>query len=406
MNKKLTACILSILTLKCLSKDIHNCSDWASLDENFAFCSNSAEFLFGNISLFNFDETDFIYIDNLNMHQYVLLGWSALVVILIGLLGNVLTIKILVIPSMINSINIFIASLAVSDFVSLILILFLVPLRYILVSHTSVNFYELHTLLYPYLYPLATTFQFISIYLVCVICASRVTKLYFSSIASKLTNVLCLQIITVVTLFSALSCMPLWFYYEVDYENNSETNSTRLYLKYTTFSVNLNYRFYLHIYLIIITYVIPLLALLVMNYFLVVFIVKTRKRKTSLGIRERNEHMITFMLVLFVIMFFLCQLPNFVLHIFQAVNLKLGTIISQSYIHQWANFLLILNSSYSFALYCALSQKFREEAKNIFSCNRSGSKDQNVYPPLIHSPPHNQNRNTKYTKNTYEMENI
>lgn len=79
--------------------------------------------------------------------------------------------------------------------------------------------------------------------------------------------------------------------------------------------------------------------------------------------------MITYMLIIFVILFLFCQLPNLFLHIFHAVNIRLGNVISQSYVTQWANFLLILNSSFNFVIYSSLSQTFRDEAKKIFKRN-------------------------------------
>lgn len=71
------------------------------------------------------------------------------------------------------------------------------------------------------------------------------------------------------------------------------------------------------------------------------------------------------MLMVFVGLFFFCQLPNLVLHVLYAVNMHMGNVISQLYMTQWANFLLIVNSSFNFTIYCLMSS-FREEVKRIF----------------------------------------
>ncbi len=68
-----------------------------------------------------------------------------------------------------------------------------------------------------------------------------------------------------------------------------------------------------------------------------------------------------------VALFLICQFPNLILHVFHAVNMRLGSLISHSYITQWANFLLIVNSSFNFVIYSVLSQNFREEAKKMFT---------------------------------------
>lgn len=64
-------------------------------------------------------------------------------------------------------------------------------------------------------------------------------------------------------------------------------------------------------------------------------------------------------------LFFFCQLPNLVLHVLYAVNMHMGNMISQQYMTQWANFLLIVNSSFNFTIYCLMSS-FRKEVKRIF----------------------------------------
>ena len=61
-------------------------------------------------------------------------------------------------------------------------------------------------------------------------------------------------------------------------------------------------------------------------------------------------------------------------------------MISQSYVTQWANFLLILNSSFNFVIYSSLSQNFRDEAKKIFARNCTNQlfdKPQKEFNPVL-----------------------
>ena len=157
-------------------------------------------------------------LDVLMKHQYIVSGWLSLSVTLVGIIGNILTIGILFKSHMRNSTNTFITGLAFTDLISLLIIIFLVPLKYIFISHNALSFYELHTFLYPYLYPLAATFQFSSIYLMVVVCTNRVITLYFPSLSQRL-NVTknCCSIIIAVILFAIVSCLPLWFYYKVEF---------------------------------------------------------------------------------------------------------------------------------------------------------------------------------------------
>ena len=66
----------------------------------------------------------------LMLQRYFLLGWVSLIVIIIGILGNVFTIIVLKHPTMKSAINIHFTGLAISDLTCLFLILLSIPLRY------------------------------------------------------------------------------------------------------------------------------------------------------------------------------------------------------------------------------------------------------------------------------------
>ncbi len=116
-------------------------------------------------------------IDGLIFSQYIILGWIALTLCLIGIIGNLITFQIFSKFKTKTSTITFMKSLSIVDIIQLILMLFLIPLRYLLVSHMSLNYYEFHTISYPYLYPITTITQFSSIYLIVATTISRVVQL-------------------------------------------------------------------------------------------------------------------------------------------------------------------------------------------------------------------------------------
>ena len=124
----------------------------------------------------------------------------------------------------------------------------------------------------------------------------------------------CYVIIGTIFVFSAVSCIPLWFYYKLSYSEADQSvhNQKQLiiYLDHTEYSLNLVYRFYFHIYIIILTYVIPLITLMLLNYFLVAFVYQCRKRKHRLGLRERNEFLVTFILIILCFYFSFVSYPH------------------------------------------------------------------------------------------------
>ena len=302
-------------------------------------------------------------------HQYVVLGWVSLFFILIGIMGNIFVIKILFQPKMRSiSNNIFLSGLAISDLLALILILFLIPLRYILVSHGFLFYYELHTFIFPYAYPLTTTFQCCSIFLTVAACINRTIVVYSSTECKKVNNpAASLRIVLAVIFASFLFCIPFWFEYETLIIEDD--GITKVYLRLTKIALDWHYRLFVHIGLMtILAYIVPLIILVAMNYFLVIALIRTRRRKIDLGLKEKNEIYITFILVMIVILFVVFQMPNLVLHIIHAVNFEGQSRTNTFYYwHQWANFLLIVNTSSNFAVYCFFGENFRQAAHAMWS---------------------------------------
>jgi hypothetical protein len=314
------------------------------------------------------DDTEFLL-----THQYFVLGWISLVVILAGILGNLFTIVVLTKQNMRNSTNLFLTGLAISDLFALALILFLIPLRYILVSHHFIFYYELHAFLFPYLYPLATTFQFSSIFLTVCACTCRTIIVYYPINGNKICNTSrSFRILVFVFVFSLLVCIPFWFKYGYYQTFDQETNKTRIYISYTPISQTDWYKFFVHICLTtVFTYMLPLIFLCIMNTLLVKAMIDSRRRKSKLGLklRERNEFYITIILIMIVIMFVICQMPNLILHIMHAINLKENESNFVYLFHQWANFLLILNSSLNFIIYCMFGKNFQNTVKKMLKLN-------------------------------------
>jgi hypothetical protein len=150
-------------------------------------------------------------------HQYVLLGWISLIIVVVGIFGNAFVIKILCSPQMrANSTNVFLTGLATADLLALCIMLFLIPLRYILVSHGSLLYYEIHTLMFPYLYPLCTTLQFCSIYLTVAACINRNIIVYSAVEGHGLVtheSAGAVKAVIGIFLVSAVVCVPFWFEY-------------------------------------------------------------------------------------------------------------------------------------------------------------------------------------------------
>lgn len=302
--------------------------------------------------------------------QYLVLGWITLFVIIIGVGGNIFTIKVLLHPNMKSPINTHFIGLAFSDLASLLTTLLVIPLRYILVSHRVLWYHEFHAIMFPHLYPITILFQFSSIFLTVAASICRCLTIYCSNTAQfiyKGKN--SVRIVVSIFLIGFMLSTPYWFKYQTLKYFNPMTNRTEYHVVDT--KIELFER--IHVILTTSSYSIPLVILTVANILLVLVLLKSRKRKQSFGLAHLNELKTTFVLIMIIILFFLCNMPNFVMNILNITKLTSSNTLQMMKLHQWANFLLIINYSTNFAIYCLFGENFRKTAKLIFQSKKVGT---------------------------------
>lgn len=110
-----------------------------------------------------------------------LMSWLSLVVILIGLVGNLVSFFILINPKMRISTNVFLSSLCVSGLIALIGLLLnsvVYDLFYYYNFYGGLNYLWIF---YPYVYPIITTFQMSSIMLTVCVSLNQFIYIYFSA---------------------------------------------------------------------------------------------------------------------------------------------------------------------------------------------------------------------------------
>ena len=109
---------------------------------------------------------------------------------------------------------------------------------------------------------------------------------------------------------------------------------------------------------------------------------QTSPNNESLRRRQQNQRAggmnITIMLIAVVCLFFCCQFPVLILHVFQSMYCSDNRHICNSsplflYAFQASKFLLICNLSFNFACYCLFSKKFRLVLKETMKCIKQKS---------------------------------
>lgn len=292
----------------------------------------------------------------------------SLVIVAFGIVGNLFTIKVLLHPNMKTAIDIHFIGLAIADLVSLVLILFIIPLRYILVSHKMLWYHEFHTIIFPLLYPVTIAFQLNSIFITVAASICRCITVYCPGLSQKMFTIKkSVKIIVVIFVFDFILSIPYWLKYRTKKEINPYSQMVEFHLVETNFSNSIN-KF--HIFLTTSSYSIPLLILLIVNTLLIVVLLKARKRKQYFGLTHSNEIKITMILILIIITFFLCHMPNFILNILIYFCNKSQKDIYMIHLHHWSNFLLIVNYSCNFAIYCVFGEKFRSTAALLCQARR------------------------------------
>ncbi|GFO10382.1 FMRFamide receptor [Plakobranchus ocellatus] len=133
----------------------------------------------------------------------------------------------------------------------------------------------------------------------------------------------------------------------------------------TEFGQTSFYNFYRTIMYLIIIYVLPFVALLVLNSFLIRELMTMQKRNTNASRKEENEANLSLVLVLIVIVFIFCQTPGLVSQF---------DIIHFSLFIPWlafSNFMFTANSAVNFLIYTAFGRKFRRVLLRV--CRRISS---------------------------------
>ncbi|GFO10376.1 FMRFamide receptor [Plakobranchus ocellatus] len=128
----------------------------------------------------------------------------------------------------------------------------------------------------------------------------------------------------------------------------------------TGFGLSSFYTFYRTIMYLIIIYVLPFVALLVLNSFLIRELMTMQKRNTNASRKEENEANLSLVLVLIVIVFILCQTPGLISQF---------DVIDVSVFLFWlgvSNLLFTTNSAVNFLIYTAFGRKFRRVLLRMF----------------------------------------
>lgn len=301
-------------------------------------------------------------------YDYYINGVVTNVIVLLGLIGNILTIVILSQRAMRSSTNIYLSALAWWDTIVLICTALLIGLP------TAWTVYKYYVLAYvvSYIYPLALIAQTATIWLTVSFTVERYIAVCHPLKAASMCTIWRAKIVIAgVSIGSTLYNIPRWFDYRPVWLTNPATNTSSLIPQPTMFSVNPIYvQLYFSWLYVPIMCIIPLLVLSVLNLFLILAVRRSQKQRKDMNVKQSRENNVTIMLVSVVIVFIICQVPALVYNLAYAIDRQhVMTNSSYQVLSTLRNFLVTFNSAINFLLYCALGQKFRRIFLHTF-CRR------------------------------------
>ena len=224
---------------------------------------------------------------------------------------------------------------------------------------------EIWTYVEPYIWPCASIAQTGAVWLVVVVTADRyvaICKPLHAPQYSTLTNMR--RAVTVVWIFSILYNLPRFFERSVVRKFDNETNATTYEVEKTDLRNN---NLYIVVYktclFFIVRFFIPLSSLAFFNTRLIQAIKESSRLR---GVKVRDVHRkekYTLTLVVVVLVFVICELPDFILRLWIAVPIGASSmkknIWTFRYINVISNLFLTINSCVNFVIYCFMGQKFR-----------------------------------------------
>ncbi|KAK7493771.1 hypothetical protein BaRGS_00014912, partial [Batillaria attramentaria] len=339
--------------------------------------------------------------------QFWLHGVVGNILAVFGLFGNALSIVVLCNRRMRSSTSYYLISLAVYDNFILLSMVFFFNLPAISEHTSAIQDYNnnfQHVI--PFAYPLSLAAQMGSIYTCVAFTIERFIAVCRPlHAANTCTKSRAKRAILLIFLWSMLYNVPRYFHYEIQSVYDNETGQHVARMTESEFGRD---EVFQHVYIIyfqlFFMFLLPFLIILVLNTALVRAIKRSFHQRQEMSTSATREHNLTVMLVAVIIVFLVCQFPTIVDNILVAIvgYERHGGKASFVLFYYFCTFMVTINSSINFILYCLFGKKFRMVLCHILGLRKGGSQE-NQYRSTIFQSRAN---GTRLTTNcgTYDME--
>lgn len=306
--------------------------------------------------------------------------------ILFGFVGNALTIVVLCRQREKNSsTNWLLQTLAVVDTLYLIASIFIQPLKTANEAQRNVHLESFSPYMDAYVWALASIAHTVTVWTVVVVTVDRyvaVCRPYSPHLRTVRRARLAMVVVVVAAVvYNIPNFLERRISYEAEAGGEWVAVSTKTSLSFTLlYSV-----FYKTVCYFVMRSIGPLLLLVVLNSLLIRTLHRMERRrkdlvgKTSHLQQQQQRENTTLMLVAVVAVFIVCQIPDVMLRLTATQLLSIpGSPASLRFrlVNSMTNFMLTLNSSVNFLIYCLIGRKFRCTVVHLFCrcCGGSGGQ--------------------------------
>ncbi|XP_046545289.1 FMRFamide receptor-like [Haliotis rubra] len=297
--------------------------------------------------------------------SFYLNGVITLLIIVLGLVGNMLTVIVLTNKTMRTSTNCFLMALAIWDSIVLLVTFFLISLG----EFTEEYKYTVFPYIVAFIYPLGLVAQMITIWLTVSFTVERYIAVCHPLKAAGMCTINRARMVIIGVCFvSLLYNIPRWLEYQVLAFTHPPTNDSCMIIMPTEFNKDPLYnKIYFGWSYFLVMCVIPLVSLAVLNTFLILAVRRSKAQRKDMNVRQSRENNVTIMLISVVLLFMLFQVPALIYNMAYAIDINaVHSSFGWKILSIIRNFLVNLNSAVNFILYCALGQKFRRTFVRIF----------------------------------------
>ncbi|XP_072383943.1 FMRFamide receptor [Diabrotica undecimpunctata] len=338
--------------------------------------NDSAPFIVWPIVNANPNDTDFqsciLDSETIVFFQFVVNGLLMNFIGVLGVLGNIISMIILSRPQMRSSINYLLIGLARVDTVLIItsMLLFGLPGLYPYSGMLFTYFYVVLPHIAPVVYPLATVVQTASVYLTVTVSLERFVAVCHPLRARSLCTYGRARIYVVgIIIFSAMYNLPKLWETTVQKEWSERDNTTIYCVRESELRGNETYiHIYIHWLYLICMYLVPFVALAVLNACIYRQVLRANKERQRLSRNQKREIGLATMLLGVVVVFFICNLLPLVINIIETFQVQIP--FELDYLLQTSNLLVTINSSVNFIIYVIFGEKFKRLFLILF-CNNN-----------------------------------